>query len=353
MKQLTCELCGSTDLVKQDGFFVCHSCGTKYSVEEAKKLMIEGIVDVSGSTVKVDTSSELKNLYDIARRAKNNNNYDNAARYYDMILLKDPSSWEANFYMVYYKSLQCKIAEIPSAAIDVRNCLGTVLTLIRDNISNVEDQVNTVKEISEKSISIATLLTNAATNHYNGIDLSIRTRYINSYLTNLNATHGIVLECASQIELVFPNVKELNEVASMALKKLIGMYNNDYGTIDYETFLKMAEPLKNRVKIYEPNYELPMRIKSTSGACYIATVVYESYDCPEVWTLRRFRDYKLAETWYGRTFIKIYYVISPTLVRLFGHKEWFRKMWKGKLDKMVANLKSYGIEDTPYKDRNW
>ena len=39
MKQLTCEMCGSTDLLKQDGVFVCQSCGCKYSVEEAKKMM--------------------------------------------------------------------------------------------------------------------------------------------------------------------------------------------------------------------------------------------------------------------------------------------------------------------------
>ena len=37
MKQLTCEMCGSVDLIKQDGYFVCQSCGCKYSVEEAKK----------------------------------------------------------------------------------------------------------------------------------------------------------------------------------------------------------------------------------------------------------------------------------------------------------------------------
>ena len=53
MKQLTCEMCGSTDLMKQDGVFVCQTCGMKYSVEEAKKMMIEGTVDVQG-TVKVN-----------------------------------------------------------------------------------------------------------------------------------------------------------------------------------------------------------------------------------------------------------------------------------------------------------
>ena len=53
MKRLVCEMCGGTDLVKQDGVFVCQNCGTKYSVEEAKKMMIEGTVKIDG-TVKVE-----------------------------------------------------------------------------------------------------------------------------------------------------------------------------------------------------------------------------------------------------------------------------------------------------------
>lgn len=87
--------------------------------------------------------------------------------------------------------------------------------------------------------------------------------------------------------------------------------------------------------------------------CYIATAVYGSYDCPQVWTLRRFRDSILAETWYGRTFIYTYYTISPTLVKIFSNTEWFKKMWKGILDRMIEKLKAEGIEDTPYKDKNW
>ena len=33
MKQLTCEMCGSTDLMKQDGVFVCQSCGCQRPYE--------------------------------------------------------------------------------------------------------------------------------------------------------------------------------------------------------------------------------------------------------------------------------------------------------------------------------
>ncbi len=94
-------------------------------------------------------------------------------------------------------------------------------------------------------------------------------------------------------------------------------------------------------------------VDTNSGGCYVATAVYGSYDCPQGWTLRRFRDYTLAETWYGRAFIRTYYAISPTLVKWFGHTEWFKNMWKGKLDRIVADLNAEGVEDTPYEDRNW
>lgn len=114
--------------------------------------------------------------------------------------------------------------------------------------------------------------------------------------------------------------------------------------------------MHTQIKEFEPDHVVPVFEEvqqQASGGCYVATAVYGSYDCPEVWTLRRFRDYTLAETWYGRAFIRTYYAISPTLVKWFGHTEWFKNMWKGKLDRMVANLNAEGVEDTPYEDKVW
>lgn len=87
--------------------------------------------------------------------------------------------------------------------------------------------------------------------------------------------------------------------------------------------------------------------------CYVATCVYASYDCPQVWTLRRFRDNTLAVTWYGSAFVKIYYAISPILVKLFGQTKWFKNLWKPMLDRMVKRLNASGVEDTPYNDKVW
>ncbi|MCL1849863.1 MAG: hypothetical protein FWF70_00375 [Bacteroidetes bacterium] len=41
MKQIVCEMCGGKDLIKRDSVYICQNCGTKYSVEEAKKMMVE------------------------------------------------------------------------------------------------------------------------------------------------------------------------------------------------------------------------------------------------------------------------------------------------------------------------
>ena len=102
-----------------------------------------------------------------------------------------------------------------------------------------------------------------------------------------------------------------------------------------------------------PTSSAPASSAQKSGGCYVATAVYGSYDCPEVWTLRRFRDYTLAETWYGRAFVRTYYAISPNLVKWFGHTEWFKKLWKGTLDRIIADLNDSGVENTPYEDKMW
>lgn len=89
----------------------------------------------------------------------------------------------------------------------------------------------------------------------------------------------------------------------------------------------------------------------SSGGCYIATCIYGSYDCPQVWTLRRFRDYTLKRTWYGRIFIKFYYKTSPKLVKLFGQTKWFKHFCKHQLDKFVADLNYKGVDNTCYYDK--
>ena len=103
MKRLTCEMCGSTELIKQEGVFVCQVCGCKYSVEEAKRMMVEGTVEVQG-TVQIDNSAFVKKYLDNARRAKEKEDWEETEKYYNMVEQNDPNNIEAIFYSAYGKA---------------------------------------------------------------------------------------------------------------------------------------------------------------------------------------------------------------------------------------------------------
>lgn len=87
-----------------------------------------------------------------------------------------------------------------------------------------------------------------------------------------------------------------------------------------------------------------------TGGCYVATAVYGSYDCPEVWVLRRWRDSYLASTPIGRQFIRCYYNVSPRIVQAVGDRAWFSHAVRWPLDHVVSRLRASGYSSRPYAD---
>ena len=335
MKQLTCEMCGSTELMKQDGVFVCQTCGCKYSVEEAKKMMVEGTVDVSGSTVKVDSSDELNNLYQLARRAREATDFDAAEKYYEQIVIKDPSNWEASFYSVYFSVTNTD--DVGSVLAVLKSNVDTVFNLIKESVTDIDEQKKALSEVVEKLIFLYEVCVDSTIETHQTDDLA-RTIYCG-------------YECGDKVIEFFGESLGAS-IAVNCWKQIIALHHKSLIVLGGKYDLNMTE-YENKVKKYEPSYQRVPQTNNNSGGCYVATAVYGSYDCPEVWTLRRYRDNQLAKTWYGRLFIHTYYAISPTIVKWFGDTEWFKKMWKGKLDHMVKNLQLEGVESTPYEDRNW
>lgn len=129
-----------------------------------------------------------------------------------------------------------------------------------------------------------------------------------------------------------------------------------YIAVNLDNENQALQKMYAQIKLLDPSFvipALPTRAAQTSGGCYVATAVYGSYNCPQVWTLRRYRDNTLAKTWYGRAFVRLYYAVSPTLVKWFGQSSWFKKLWKPSLDRMVSSLQEKGVESTPYNDRTW
>ena len=88
MKAIKCELCGSTDVIKQEGLYVCQHCRTKYAPEEAKKLLVD-------SPIRIDNSGYIENYLEIAKQALAAGNGSEAESYCNKILEIDPGNTEA------------------------------------------------------------------------------------------------------------------------------------------------------------------------------------------------------------------------------------------------------------------
>lgn len=356
MKAMVCEMCGSNDLIKEHGLFVCQNCGTKYSIEEARKLLIEGTVDVSGSIVKVDNSSYVERYLQNARRAKAKEDWEETEKYYNMVEQNDPSNIEAIFYSAYGKAkstlVEADLYKRQAAFKVLDNCIS----LIDDNYSvdREKEELEIIKQISSDIIVMAAsqYVYNQTTNGYGNVVKSDRIQTITLFNTLsiefVNSLEHIIDKFPSGDNRTLPYyqlaMKHLEYVLKNgslanphAVQQRIMSFHRAWNKVDASHIVPSAPPAPG----------------AKQGGCYVATAVYGSYDCPQVWTLRRYRDNTLAKSWYGRAFIRTYYAISPTLVKWFGETAWFKNMCKPKLDRMVERLKCEGVESTPYIDREW
>jgi len=75
--------------------------------------------------------------------------------------------------------------------------------------------------------------------------------------------------------------------------------------------------------------------------CYVATMVYKSYDHPKVKVLRFFRDKVLQKYYFGKLFISCYYYLSPKFVEFANGKRFITGISKNALDLIVAGIKTW------------
>lgn len=486
MRQLICEMCGGKDLIKQDGVFVCQSCGTKYSVEEAKKMMIEisGAITIA-NPIKVEGIADNKSKISRAYELIDTYSIDEAKVILETVLQDEKDNLYAMLgmilvefnYMVTQKDLwnqktskfyASKISKmLPSLSEDeigffkkyVNYSINTsefdkytLISLIVyvdeplfaefliKNGANVNEFISLKNASLKEGLFVNTLLTQSLVNrdfeltkfllinganpnkgefldenerlnpisfaiHNEDVDLlklliehgaNVNTVYRGYLHWSKIAGGGVNIDCRPSCPLchamkienfqTFTTIMNILLLNGLQIKKQLkfdfwgdldcdfiyrnhknqlfiaiketGYYlteekykyliSNGGGLTQEEwnaLYPKLNDSKKEIIKRCEPELK--------NEGCYIATCVYGSYDCPQVWTLRRYRDNTLASTWYGRAFIHTYYAVSPTIVKWFGNTQWFKKLWKNKLNKMVFNLRRNGIEDTPYQDKDW
>lgn len=414
MKQLTCKMCGATDLVKQDGVLVCQYCGTKYSVDEAKKTII-------------DETKKANNYYILAESAFDARNYKEAESYCNKIIEIDSQNYKAWFSKAKATARQAildkprikesvayfarainfapedKVDDVKKEAedemvsccdemmklscnmlaydpcIEYKFYVLNTLALYKESMRAFSEQCDAPMKFDDAAVgrticdAVNRAIMDVIDKDYNEVPYAVTSPLLSGIERCKNCV-TVIEDSINQLDLnkrrdIKIGMYMAEDLAIEYMLKIISKMDKYYNhgrssesnEADKQIYSNKSRIINQRIKELDPEYaksEIPEPEPESESApkskgCYVATAVYGSYDCPQVWTLRRFRDYTLAETWYGRAFIHTYYAISPTLVKWFGETKWFKKMWKGKLDHMVAKLQSKGVESTPYEDREW
>ncbi len=265
MVQIKCELCGSNDFLKQDDYFVCQHCGCKYTVEQARKMQIDGVVNVEGE-VKIDSSKKLENLYVIARRSRSNNDWDAAKRYYDLVLQEDPLSWEALFYLAYFDAYYCKNGELRYKSDKLCNCINNVAELIGTSQMSLKEKFDAFQMIGKDVEGIANSLISRAKSFRNsmlgikaispasliGAGKDIET-YRNTVIPMINCKNWFsdgIEKVINQFE-DFPELKQLMcALWISAMKDTIELFGKRIGESNKNIILQYKE----KVKKYMPEY---------------------------------------------------------------------------------------------------
>lgn len=374
-----CPNCGEISEIESNEFnVVCFFCGVPYMPREG----IDNYNNHIAKSLDIDTvnvhSENLKNYAMLGLASLKEKNAEKCGFYADDILKRDPSSSEGLLLKAYFVSHNySKEDGIRYFFQALSNCTSDIL---RKQIHDAFNECILDYSVDNFSFLFEKILFEGINNNFILFEYAISI-FFNKYdsgesnieLFNINSDNFNDSKLLSQ----FANTKSIdsnlillndsllllvrdNKIVSgvglnQVSNKEVGKYYNKSQTNKYSYYFYVTE--ENMVEMSFENENATLEellinkgftVELVKGGCYVATCVYGSYETSEVFTLRRFRDFSLKKNIFGRIFIKLYYFISPILVKMFGQTKWFNRVNKKVLDKLVNYLRKKGYKDSPY-----
>lgn len=302
-----------------------------------------------------NNKNAIDNLLSQARTERKYKNMAQAEKCYKKILEISPDNWEAQIFStlcsVYHSSSTTNPSAIQNYTEEIIRCIPGAMELAKKQLYSRGEIIDSIGDVATLATELASNYFVAAMNRYKSVGRSAIAN--KAKIAQVNAIIQMLFVVGDNIDAHFNNDTELCAYTACGCWRIAfdcyencdmpapqGLSEHYYKIVKYIPDYRCAKPLS----------EGTAQVSSSSEGCYIATAVYGSYDCPPVWTLRRFRDHFLAVRWYGRLFIRFYYAVSPRLVEIFKDTKWFTRLCKYPLDKLVTHLNENGYKDTAYAD---
>ena len=171
----------------------------------------------------------------------------------------------------------------------------------------IKDNINTLDEMQFNAIQVLKVVKQV----YNGCAWN---QTVNEYKIVELIKEQITQQDVNKIKNSDNKAKkdEYKILVNFLMSKLSYLYKD---RIKYLVYWNTTTSIHTQaIKANNTSTPKPTSSSSSKDGCYIATMVYGSYDHPQVLILRRFRDNVLDKSFFGRWFIKTYYYYSPKLV---------------------------------------
>ncbi len=277
MQAIKCEVCGSNDILKQDGVFICQKCGCKYSLEDVRKLMVEESNDTANNiSYSDDNLEQLKMLGDAAYDRGDDKE---AFKYYSKIVERDTNDYERKFKWLITSIAGMTLGELEKLDGPVFKLSEYIDSLNKDeNISDnekkekivwacriVNNSVNTVFNFGYRTYMphVTRVLEEDYLNYLN-FTLSIleKQKYLLSYESNLLKINGDVKK-----EVIYVMDNMITELLSITKRYQNYTDANKWHWASDKTIEKcydLSEYILGERRKLEPEYKLPKQLVPTN-----------------------------------------------------------------------------------------
>ena len=339
-----CPNCGaSIQLDNSRDFGFCSYCGSKVQIQEAVR------------KIEIDKSGDIQSYIALSRASIEAGNGQEAYDYANKALELSTQNAEAWF-------LKMKALGLMRTTDNLR-CreIVTAGSKVLELDSSEDSKINVYRYYLEICIDELKLFCRTEFFYEGDIEqvIALRLAVPDFEVANNNEFISLVEQIAIQwikFQKTMDDIVDMEEFRNILNRIKQGLPANKQIGINVENMSNGVDTVGNRSKKLDsteenmPNggyaFEKPFRQSggtgnnnsNDNGGCYIATAVYGSYYAPEVLVLRRFRDETLSKYYFGRLFIRVYYLLSPPIARKLGNATTINTMVRSILDKWIRYL---------------
>lgn len=192
-----------------------------------------------------------------ARQARDNNNTEDAKRFYDMVRTDDPMNGEAMFFYQYYSLYEGKNGEIPTRFINIQKALEPSINAVVNSEDAPEEKMTIIAAIVNAYIPLTWTL-----NRYmNGLNTGTganRVTVISASTISSTCEAGVIklYGLGDLLESIFGENGAAKVLSIACWKEAITLqqkwYAYKYAGITPETYAE-------KIKAVEPEYEIPKK----------------------------------------------------------------------------------------------